>query len=140
MKFVRENIKALLLVLFACVSEVIVKLFANFEHSIIDGYLYSYGEILYYFFSQVGYVSFFPALFLYKSCKNIHSRGIYLGLVVWNVIEVIQEINLLLKLNIEWLNKGDSLNCDIMQILFIIFIVVLTYYTHLKWSILSRSL
>ena len=139
MRFVKENYKALLLIMFACISEVIVGLFSGYEHSTISGYTYTYGDMLYYFFNQVGYVSLILAFLLYRSCKNIHSRGLYLGLVVWNMLEVAQEVNMLFKLGFDFLDKSGSVKSDFMQILFITFTVVLTYYAYTKCSSLFRS-
>jgi len=123
MKFIRLNYKAIILVLFVMISEVIYLPFSNIKHH----ESVSLGVVLYHFFAQIGYISFLPALFLYWSEKNIDSKGIYLGLVIWNVFEVFQEINVLFKINIEFLNKSDSTQSDILQIIFIIFVVGLTF-------------
>lgn len=121
-KFIKNNWQALLMVAFVIISEVIIKLFPNEHHSV-----YTWGMMLYYFFAKVGYISFIPSIFLYQKEKNIDSKGIYLGLVIWNVLEVLQEINGLLKLNIQFLIKTQSTQSDILQIILIIFVVTLTY-------------
>ena len=131
MKFIINNFKALLLVIFVIVTEVISGNFCT-VHSIIDGYSYTHGEMLYYFFNQFGYISFLPSIFIYLNEKNIDSKGIYLGLVIWNIIEVLQELNMLFELNITYLYKVCSPKSDYMQIIFITFTVILTYIAYRK--------
>lgn len=134
MKFIKQNYKAILLVLFAIVSEAIVLPFSNMSHSVVDGYQYSYGDMLYYFFNQLGYVSLLPSIYLYRKEDNINSKGIYLGLVLWNTWEMLQEINMLFKFDIGILSKVGVFGNDILQIICIIFIVSLTFYAHKKWN------
>ncbi len=129
MKFLKGTYKAIILVLFVILSEVIYLPFSELKYDTE----YNYGDVLYSFFAQIGYISFLPSIFLYQASKNINEKGIYLGLVLWNVIEVLQEINVLLKLNIDFFNKSDSQLSDIMQILFIIFTVLLTHYGYKRW-------
>ncbi len=129
--FLRNNWKPLLLVTFVIISEVTVKAFKS-EHSIINNYAHTWGDILYYLFAQVGYISFLPSLFLFKLTINKESQGIYLGLVVWNVYEVIQELNTVFKLNISFLDKAHWMQGDVLQIIFIIFTVILMYHGHKK--------
>lgn len=126
--FLKKTYRAIIMVAFVIISEVIIKFFPEVHHATI-----TWGDMLYYFFAQIGYISFLPSIFLYQSSKNINEKGIYLGLVFWNVVEVLQEFNVLLKLNIEFFNKSDSQMSDIMQILFIIFTVILTHYGYKKW-------
>lgn len=130
--FFKNTYKAIIMVAFVIISEVIINM-CKCEHSKIDDYTYTYGEILYYFINQIGYISFLPSIFLYQASKNINEKGIYLGLVLWNVIEVLQEINVLFRLNVDFFNKSDSQMSDIMQILFIIFTVLLTHYGYRRW-------
>lgn len=137
--FILKNIKAIIMVIFVIISEVIINS-CKITHHATSEVIITWGDMLYYFFAQIGYISFLPALFLYWNENNSDSKGIYLGLVVWNVLEILQEINGLLKLNIEFLVKTDSYKSDILQIIFIIFTVLLMYYAHKRWNTSHRYL
>ena len=129
MRFLKGTYKAIILILFVILSEVIYLPFSEIQHH----ETVSLGVVLYHFFAQIGYISFLPSIFLYQSSKKINEKGIYLGLVIWNVIEVFKEINVLFKINIDFFNKSASQFSDILQIIFIIFTVVLTHYGYKKW-------
>lgn len=135
MKFLRQNIWAITLVIFVILSEIMTVLpFLNWTHTVVDDYAYTAGEMLYYFVTQFGYVSFLPSLILYLKEEKINSKLIYLGLLAWNGWEMLQEINMLFKFDIGILSKVDVFGNDILQIICIIFIVSLTFYAHKKWN------
>lgn len=135
MKFLRQNIWAILFVIFVILSEIMTVLpFLKVAHTTVDDYTYTTGEMLYYFINQLGYVSFLPSFIFYIREKNINTKLIYLGLVAWNGWEMLQEINILFKLQIGILQKVGVFGNDILQICFIIFIVLFGYHAHKKWS------
>lgn len=129
--YIVKNGYALIFVLIANLSE--LSYFIKKPWLEVDGYVYKLGEILYYNINQLGYLSLLPSLILYKKSKNIESKGLYLGLIVWNCFEMLQEINLLFKLDIKELLKNDMLSVTILQIIFINFTILLTYYGYKKW-------
>lgn len=138
MKFILKNIIALLLILISCFSEFTVELFANFPHSMIDGYKYTYGEFIYYFIIQLAWL--IAVIHIYKITKNRESKILFLGLSIWHTMELIQEFNSLFKLNIEFLNKSDSTASDVMQIIFITLVTLVIYLAHTKCTLLFRLL
>lgn len=131
-EFIRKNRIALLLVLAANMSE--LTYFIKIPWLKINEAWYTLGELLYYLVCQLGYINFLPSLILYKLTKNKDSKGIYLGLVVWNCFELLQELNLVLRLNIPYILKNNMLNATVLQIIFINFTVILMYYGNKKWS------
>lgn len=138
MRFIKENIWPLVFVIFACLSELSYIGLFSFEWDNIEGVSYSLGNFLYYFFNQVGYISLLPCILMYKQSVNQDSKGLYLGLIVWNCYEVIQEFNALFKLDIKFLSKINNMGNTWLQIFFILLVVFLTYQAHKKWRYVSQ--
>lgn len=133
MKFIKENIKAIILILLVMISESIYLPFCDSVHHYTGDEMISWGDVLYYFISQFGYLTFFPSVILYLKEKNIDSKALYLGLVFYNLTEVAQEANILFKWNVDFLNKLTYCLSDELQIIFIIFTIVFTYIGYKRW-------
>lgn len=114
--------------------------FCNITHSIHERYILSWGDVLYNFVDQAGFMGMIPTIVIYKKCKDIESKGIYLGLVFWNTWEVLQEFNVMLKFNLVVFDKLDPMQTDIMQVVFMNALIFFTYKGSKKWSTSSPSL
>lgn len=126
---------ALILVLLVNLSELAyLPYFQKIDWMLHDGYMYSLGDILYSFINQIGYISLLPSIALYIVSNKKETKGIYLGLVLWNVFEMLQEFDMLLKLNINGLLKIDVQTATVLQIIFINFTVCLMFYGYKKWN------
>ena len=125
---------ALVLVLFLNISELTYLPFVQIDWIIFKGYTYSLGDILYSFFNQLGYTSLVPAIILFKATKNNQSRGIYLGIVIWNCFEMLQEFDMLFLWDSNFLCKISNHSATVLQLIFINSIILLMYYGHKKWS------
>ena len=138
-KYIFDNALPLTLVLFACLSELCyVDILSNKEWYNIEGVSYNLGDFLYSFLNQIGYISLIPVIALYRIEKDNDRKGLYLGLIVWNCYEVIQEFNALFKLDIKFLSKINNMGNTWLQILFILLVVFLTYQAHKKWRYVSQ--
>jgi len=125
---------ALMLVLFLNISELTYLPFVQIDWLFVKGYTYTLGDILYSFFNQFGYTSLLPAIILFRSTKNIHSKGIYLGILVWNVFEMLQECDMLFRWDSNFLCKISNHSATVMQLIFINVTILLMYYGNKKWS------
>ena len=138
--FISKNPMASMFILIVNLSELTYLPLFDVEWFNINGHSYILSDILYYNICQIGYISFLPSIILYKTTKNIDSKGLYLGLVIWNFIELLQELNMTLKFPVNLLSKFEMNEITIMQIIFINFTIVFTYIAFMKWNTSCRSL
>ena len=97
MKFLKNNWEVLILVLLAIMAEYFHLLFVNIPFNDVV----NLNAPVYYLVSQFGLLTFIPSLILFRWCpkEKRASKAILLGLVLWNLKEVMDELFYILKIN-----------------------------------------
>lgn len=129
MKFLKNNIEVLILVLLTIGSECFHLLFVDIpfnENVNLD-------SPIYYLVSQFGQLTLIPSIIIFLMIPKINksSKGIAFGLVLWNLKEMRDEICYIFKIN------NDVLIIDggwFVQMSLLITIVLLSWYGFTRWK------
>ena len=123
-EFPKDSQEVLILVILAIMAEYFHLLFVNIPFNDVV----NLNAPIYYLVSQFGLLTFIPSLILFKWCpkKKRASKAILLGLVLWNLKEVMDEMFYICKINY------NVLKTEWGQVALIITIVMLCWLHYLK--------
>jgi len=128
MKFLKDNIIAIVLLVLTVSSEIFHLLFEGikFDENV------NFDSPVYYLINQFGALNFIPSVvvFFLISKENKASRLIIFGLIIWNIKELIDELSYICKINNNVFELNNSF-CG--QITFISVIALLAGIGYARW-------
>ena len=106
----------------------------------------TYGDVSYHFVIKVGYLSLLPSIILYFKEENKDAKIIYLGLIFWNIKEIIDRLHYVAENKICFINESLFFSISkndvgfIFQVFNITLVVLFSILTYKKCILFFRFL